>query len=265
MTNQKGDMMKKEPKPTTKICTSTTDCIYIRDKSLVDELMGRVSFTEMMFFQIMKRMPYKAESRILDAVLVTLMEHGLTPSAIVTRLVDMSAPDALQSSVAAGLLCVGSTLVGTMEANARLLQEILAAEDGVEAASQRIAKRFKSEGKSVPGFGHPHHQPDDPRSPRLLSIAEEEGVSGRYIAALKTLGRNVDEVYGHHLTINATGAIAAVLSEIGLPWQIMRGIATISRCAGLVGHILEERESPTASTICEITRECIEYEGEVDV
>jgi citrate synthase len=253
--------MKKAAKPTTRISTSTTDRIYVRDKDLVDELMGRLSFTEMMFFQIMQRMPTRAEARILDAVLVTLMEHGLTPSAIVSRLVDMSAPDALQSSIAAGLLCVGGTFVGTMEGNARLLEEIVAARDGVEEAARRIAECFKSEGQPVPGFGHPLHRPDDPRSPRLLAIAEEEGVPGNHISALRTLGRHVDEVYGRHLTINATGAIAAVLCEIQIPWEIMRGFAVISRCAGLVGHILEEREVPAGRAIWLLTNEGIRYEG----
>src|SRR3990172_5430219 len=73
--------------------------------------------------------------------------------------------------------------------------------------------------------GHPIHRPDDPRSPKLLGVAEEEGVLGRYIAALRELGRLVDLAYARHLTINATGAIAAVLCEIDIPWEIMRGFA----------------------------------------
>jgi citrate synthase len=254
--------MRKTSKPTTKISTGTSDRIYVRDKNLVDELMGHLTFTEVMFFQIMARTPTKTEARILDAVLVTLMEHGLTPSAIVTRLVDMSAPDALQSAMAAGLLCVGGTFVGTMEGNARLLEEILADDEGVETAAKRIAERHKSEGKPIPGFGHPFNRPDDPRSPRLFAIAEEEGVPGRHIAALRTLGRHVDQVHGRHLTINATGAIAAVLCEIGVPWQIMRGFAVISRCAGLLGHILEERETPAAPAIWRLANEEVEYAGE---
>ena len=72
---------------------------------------------------------------------------------------------------------------------------------------------------------------------------------GRHISALQTLSREIDRAYGRHLTINATGAIAAVLGEIGIPQPVMRGIAVISRAAGLVGHIFEERENPIARHI----------------
>ena len=94
-------------KPSTAICAYTSDAIYVRDKSLVDELIGEVSFTQMMFFQIMARMPTTAEVKIVDAVLVTLMEHGITPSAIATRLTLMSAPESLPAEPPSspGLCC----------------------------------------------------------------------------------------------------------------------------------------------------------------
>lgn len=254
--------MTSESTPTTRISTSTVDRIFVRDRDLVQELIGRFTFTEMTFFQIMGRIPTRGETRILDAVLVTLMEHGLTPSVIATRMVQMSAPDALQSAVAAGLLCVGGTFVGTMEGCARLLVEIVEAKEGVQAAARAVAARFREQARPVPGFGHPIHRPDDPRSPKLLGVAEGEGVPGRYIAALRELGRQVDLAYGRHLTINATGAIAAVLCEIDIPWEIMRGFAVISRCAGLVGHILEEAKTPAAPHMWALINREIEYAGE---
>ena len=100
--------------PSTAICTYTNDAIYVRDKSLVDDLIGELSFTEMMYFQIMGRMPEPGEVKIIDAVLVTLMEHGITPSAIATRLTAMAAPESIQGAIAAGLLGVGGQFLGTM-------------------------------------------------------------------------------------------------------------------------------------------------------
>jgi citrate synthase len=247
--------------PTTAICAYTTDAIYVRDKSLVDELIGELTFTQMMYFQIMGRMPGTAETRIVDAVLVTLMEHGITPSAIAARLTIMSAPEALQGAVAAGLLGVGGQFLGTMEGAAKLLAEIVAAPDA-QAAAREIATRHRETRTPLPGFGHNLHRPDDPRTPKLLRVAQEAGVAGAHVAALRTLGAAVDAVYGRHITINATGAIAALLGEIGIPVDIMRGFAIVTRAAGLVGHIREERESPAARYIWEQAAHDVAYSGD---
>jgi citrate synthase len=236
------------------------DAIYVRGTDLVNDLIGKVSFTEMMLFQITGQRPTAAQTALLDAVLVTLMEHGLTPSAIAARLIYMSAPEALQSAVAAGLLGVGSTFVGTMEQAAKLLEEILAAGEGEDARAQAIAARYRDSRQPLPGFGHRLHKPDDPRSARLLALAEEHGMPGRHVRALRCLARAVDEAYGRHITINATGAIAAVLGEIGFPHEVARGVAVVSRAAGLVGHILEERREPAARFIWELAEREVPYE-----
>jgi len=253
--------MRSRPAPTTAICHATTDAIHIRGASLVDELIGRVSFTEMMLFQLLGRRPSPAQVAVLDAVLVTLMEHGLTPSAIATRVIYDSAPEALQSAVAAGLLGVGSTFVGTMEGCSAMIEEMLAAPEGVAARAAAIADRLRAERRPAHGFGHPFHKPDDPRSPRLFEVARAQGVPGRHIDALLALSREIDRAFGRHLTINATGAIAAVLGEIGIPQPVMRGIAVISRAAGLVGHIWEERERPSARWIWETVEHGIAYDA----
>jgi len=254
-------MRTKKP-ATTSIATSDIQNIWVRGHNLVEDLIGKVSFTEMFLLHLTGRKPPPSHVRLLDTVLVTLMEHGITPSTIATRLIYHSAPDALQAAVAAGLLGVGSTFIGTMEGCAALLEEIVTAPEGIDARAAAVAQRLHAAGRTVHGFGHPHHKPDDPRSPRMLAVAKEENVAGRHIEALLALSRQVDAVYGRHLTINATGASAALLGEIGIPQKIMRGVAVVSRSAGLVGHILEESGKPSAAYIWETVDEAIDYKPE---
>ena len=246
---------------TTSIATDTPDDIVIRGKSLCRELIGKLSFTEMIVFQMLGRVPTAAETAVIDACLVALMEHGLTPSAIATRLVYSSAKEAMQGAVAAGLLGVGSLFVGTMEGCAELLDRMLASEDGLGAEARRIAEEHRAARTPVPGFGHPTHKPDDPRSIVLFELAQQHGIAGRHVDAIRALSGAVDETYGKHITINATGAIAAALGDCGVPAPIMRGFALITRCAGLVGHIREEQEKPAMRALWEAADRAVPYDG----
>ena len=247
--------------PTTQLCGHSLTGMYYRDADLVNDLLGKKTFTEVMFAQILARAARPADLRMLDAVLITLMEHGMTPSALATRLVYMSAPENLQGAVASGLMAVGSQFVGTMENCSHLLDRMLATDD-LEATALAIAREHRSTRRSLPGFGHHLHKPDDPRTIKLLQLADAEPeLSGKWVGALRTLGRAVDTVYGRHITINATGGTAALLGEIGVPTLLMRGFAVISRASGLVSHIAEEQQQPSGRFIWDTMDHAIPYVG----
>jgi citrate synthase len=243
---------------TTAIARSTREDVFVRGKSLCRELIGKLTFTEMMFFQVLGRVPSPGETRVVDACLVTLLEHGLTPSALATRLVYSSSSEAVQPAIAAGLLAVGNRFVGTMDGCGTLLERLVAAPD-VHEEARRIAAEHKASGTALPGFGHPQHKPDDPRSIRLFEVAREAGVAGKYVRALEALARAVDETFGKHVTINATGAVAALLGDCGVPREILRGFAVVARCAGLVGHVREEQTKPAMRAIWEGAERAVPY------
>ena len=248
--------------PVTSLCSHTLTSLHYRDANLVEDLMGKKTFTEVMLMQILNRAPRGVDLRITDAVLIVLMEHGLTPSAIATRLIYMSAPENLQGAVSAGLLAVGSSFVGTMENCSRLLDRISAAADP-ETEALEIARHYKGLKNPVPGFGHHLHKPVDPRAYKLLEMGRAEAeLKGDKIRALETLAKAVDAVAGRPITINATGAVAALLGEIGVPTAVMRGFAVISRAAGLVAHIVEEQQSPSGRFIWDTIEHAIPFVGE---
>lgn len=248
-----------KPSPTTSLCTHTLTSLHYRDADLVEDLMGKRTFTEVMLMQILGRTPRPVDLRITDVVLIVLMEHGLTPSAIATRLIYMSAPENLQGAVSAGLLAVGSSFVGTMENCSTLLDTIINAPDPAEKARQ-IARQYKAQRSAVPGFGHHLHKPVDPRAYKLLELGKAEAdLKGDRIRALELLSGAVDEVAGRPITINATGAVAALLGEIGVPTKVMRGFAVISRAAGLVAHIVEEQSDPSGRFIWDTVEHAIPF------
>jgi citrate synthase len=229
----------------------TKDAVYYGADNLVDDLIGKASFIDVFMKQTFGRVPSAAETQMINAVLVVLMEHGLTPSAIAARMVYASSPENLQSGVAAGLLAVGSRFVGTTEQAAVVLERIAKASDG-RAEAKVIAADYRARREPMPGFGHHLHSPDDPRAKALLDLSVQLGLFGSFGAALAVLAEEVDNVSGRHITINATGAIAAVLGDMRIPPALMRGFAVLARCAGLIAHIAEEQREPSMRYIWDL-------------
>ncbi len=238
----------RQPKPLkSEMGWSTTDRAVVRGHDLCTELLGKMNLGDMAFLEIAGRMPTPQESNVFNALLLTLVEHGMTPMAMATRLVYLGAPEAIQGAVAAGLNGMGSVFGGGSEAAARILVEALKdkpADTDLAALAQSIVEDHARRKAPVPGIGHPTFKPIDPRTPVLFRIAEENGFRGRYVALLEHVAAAAEARSKRNLPINATGAIGALMLELGFPWQICRGIAVISRSVGLVGHIAEEMRNP---------------------
>jgi citrate synthase len=220
---------------------STTDRIVVRGYDLSRDLIGKVSLGAMAFLELKGRLPSEPELAVFDAVLVTLVEHGMTPSAIATRMTYLGAPESVQAAVAAGLLGLGGRFGGTVEDAARMLQE------GGSAAE--IVASYRARKQPIPGLGHPIHKPIDPRVPRLYEVAAANGFSGRYVELMNQVAEEATRALGKPLPVNATGAIGALAGELEIPWQVTRGLAVIARAIGLVGHLQEEIAEPLATEI----------------
>jgi citrate synthase len=214
---------------------STPDRIVVRGKDLPREILGTLNLGDMAFFELTGSLPDARQSRLFNAMAVTLVEHGVTPSALAARLTYLGAPEAMQAAVAAGLCGLGSVFVGSMEGAAKMLSEAL--------QQGKDAKTVVAETKRIPGLGHPLHKPVDPRTVRLFEIARETGFHGKYCQLIEAIGT----VKG--LPVNATGAIGALACELGLDWRAVRGIGVMARAVGLVGHLLEESRRPMAEAV----------------
>ncbi|MEO9049423.1 MAG: citryl-CoA lyase [Candidatus Dormiibacterota bacterium] len=231
---------------------SSADRIVVRGHDLVEELLGRVSLGDVAFLELRGRLPTRRESTVFNAITVTLVEHGMTPSAIAARLTYFGAPESLQGAVAAGLLGIGDRFGGSVEDAARFLQEAL---DGTQADAElvplarRIVESHRDGKQVIAGLGHPIHKLVDPRTSRLFAIAAENGFSGRYVELMKLVSEEATRLLDRPLPVNATGAIGAIASELEIPWRVSRGLAVMARAIGLVAHIQEEIEDPTAAEI----------------
>ncbi|HEY2879006.1 citryl-CoA lyase [Nocardioides sp.] len=235
----------------TSLGTSTADEIRLLGQNLTEDLMGQVGFGELALWLVTLRRPTPSEVRVFEAVLVALADHGFTPTAIAARLTYLSAPDSLQGALAAGLLGGGSRFLGVTEDCGQFLHAVLDGQAdlptddaGWDALALDAVRRAREAGRYVPGLGHPVHKVLDPRTPKLISIAEEEGLRGPHLRLFEAIGRTHESVLGRRLPLNGAGVCGAALADLGLPVDLLRGFALLARAAGLLGQIAEEARRP---------------------
>jgi citrate synthase len=255
----------KETQPKSAICTANEHTIIVRGKDLCQDLIGKVSFTDYFFLLVTGAMPGPAASRVLDATLVAIAEHGLVPSVQASRMTYAAAPDALQGAVAAGILGCGSVILGASETAGRLFDEIdrRAGDGDLKAAARSVVREWREARRAIAGYGHPLHKERDPRVDTLFTVAREAGANLRFVQIAEVVEQVIPEVVGKELKLNVSAAIPAVLLGVGFPLSALRGVPIVARTAGLVGHLTEEATQPIGFALSyQATRE-LEYTGEV--
>ena len=247
-------------KPFTRIGTPTSDTerFRMRGRDVLSEILGEKSFSETFYLLVTGNELPDHYARTFDACMVILMDHGITPTALVARMVHDSLPEDVQLPMIAGSMMVGNKFAGTMAGAGAIFREGVETGGDPRGFAQMIIARHKEQKKFIPGYGHPYYFPTDPRSDRMFQIALEDGVGGKYIELAKVLAEEIEKSRGKPLTLNVTGALGAVLNEVSFPVEVMRGVAAVSRAAGLIGHVYEEMENPIAPSVVEFINN-IEY------
>jgi citrate synthase len=245
------------------IATANAERIEVRGRDLVDDLMGRLTFTEYFHLLLTGREPTAAQRFFLDLLLVAIAEHGLTPTAIAARMTYDAAPDSLQGAVAAGILGCGPVILGTAEACAAVLVETherVAGGEDADAAVLAVARAIRERSRPMPGFGHPLHKPIDPRARRILALAGERGIAGAHIDLARRFVPAVEKIWGRSLPMNVSMPIAACLLDLGFPPAMVKAIPILARTAGLLAHLAEESQRPIGFLMASHGEEAIAYD-----
>ena len=238
------------------LADASGDRITIQGFDLTDELIGGTSFAAMLHLLTIGTMPERSIESMIDAILVTLAEHGLTPSAITARLTYHGAPDSLQGAVAAGLLGAGPALLGTTEQAAGMLARLV--RDSTPETREHLVSEtvtaWLRDGVVIPGFGHPIHRDGDNRVAALRRVQVDQGLPDEHFLTAVLVENALSDAKGRTVPMNAAGAIGAIVADMGLPPRFARGLSIVARSAGLLAHVIEEAEHPIAHRIWEDTR-----------
>jgi len=218
----------------------------------LDELMGRLPFGDAIYLLLTGELPSPSISRLVDAMLVSFIDHGVTPPSTLAARQSAASGASVRDAVAGGIAAFGRDFGRNVLACQQLL------DDGLDmagrsrmmgaAAAELVERMVQADNIPPPGFGHRFHL-TDPRATRLLQIAHELETDHRYTEFLRAL----EHALGRHpaladlgLPVNVDGAVAAICGDLGLAPEVADALLLISRIPGLAAHALEEqqREAP---------------------
>jgi citrate synthase len=212
----------------------------------VDEMMGRLGFAEAVYLLLMGELPTASIGRMLNAVLISSLDHGvMPPSTLAARNVATSGAP-LKDCVAAGILAFGPHHGGDIESCMLFLDKGLGEIRGGKSphdAAASIVQEYVSAGEVPPGFGHRLHS-RDPRASRLFQMALELELEGEHVRLIRLCERMLEghtEQFGRPMPVNVDGAIAAISADLGFAYELGNAIFLISRLPGLIAHAHEER------------------------
>lgn len=209
----------------------------------IAELMGNINFGQAVYLILKGELPDANIGRLMEAVIVSSIDHGATPpSALAARTV-ASTGASLSASVAAGIMSINQHHGGAIQNCALALKTIIEKSQTenitLEKAASAVIEEMKTNGQKMPGFGHRYHT-SDPRTTRLFEIAREVGAAAQYVDAAEAVLR-LFSIQGKKIPINVDGAIGAVLADLGFDPAVMNGLFMIARTPGLVAHVIEEQ------------------------
>jgi citrate synthase len=185
----------------------------------LDELIGKVSYAQMVYLLFKGELPSPNVGKLIEAILVSSVDHGTTPPSVLSALTVASTGAPLNAAVAAGILSISKFHGGAIEDCMRILLEAKALMDeqnmDYDRAAETIIKKFREEKKRLSGFGHRYHT-NDPRTKRLFALAEELGLAGDYTKLALAFVQKLKEITGKDLPLNVDGAIGALLCELDI-------------------------------------------------
>ncbi|VCU68381.1 Citrate synthase 2 [Pigmentiphaga humi] len=242
-----------------KVCTLDGDDIYIRGHDLLD-LTEERDYVDVFCLQAFGEFPSPPMKRMVNALLVSVADHGLTPSVMAARFTLYGSPEAMQGAVAAGLLGGGDRLLGTISTAAEMLQAAARGleewtDDDIAHAAAKLVTQYRESKKRIPGIGHMIHVNGDPRSTRMFNIAKSCGYYGNYCKLAIAVAEEASRQTGRFMPLNAPGAKAGIILDMGLPPSAGRAFNLLGRTGGLLAHVLEEQQEPIAADAWKMLRD----------
>ncbi|MTK64201.1 MAG: citryl-CoA lyase [Methanobacterium sp.] len=218
-----------------------------------EDLIGKISFPEMVYLLVNGKLPSEIDSKMLEAVLVSFCDHGVTPPSTQVARLMASTGSSLKECVSGGLLSFGKFHAGAMERSMQMLQYLalngvpgfrgpLKTSQDIKAVAEIVVDEYLSKNEKMPGYGHRYHS-EDKRAFKLIRVAKELLCVGVHTQLALSIEEILYETKG--IKMNIDGANAGILSDLGFDWKVGTGIFMMGRLPGIISHVFEEQTVET--------------------
>ena len=240
----------------TSVSAYTSKGLVLRKEKLLD-LISEADFVSTFFLSLTGRKPKKPEKVILNAILVSSIDHGISPaSGFVPRAVASSGGDILMA-MASSLLTLGPRHGGAVTEAMRVYKKISESGENIEKSCENLIDSYRVNKKRIPGFGHAVYKKVDPRAKLLFDMARKNNLDIQFMNIAKQLEHSLEDKLNKKLILNIDGAIAALLITLGIDPVVGNAIFGLAKVAGSIAHIVEEQKSDKG--VRRVKDEDIEY------
>ena len=211
----------------------------------IDDLMGEITFAQTIFLTVTGELPTEKQARMIDAILVSSIDHGVTPPSCQAARTATLTGSPLNAALAAGILAIsrhhGGAIENCMQVLSQAVQYKRESGNTAEKQARLTVEEFREAKRRIPGFGHRFHT-RDPRAIKLFKLAHKLEIAAEQIEMAQAFEAAIENVLGRKLPINVDGAIAAALGDLGVSPDLGNAFFMMARLPGLVAHIREERQ-----------------------
>lgn len=211
----------------------------------IDEMMGKVSYGEMVYLILKGELPTPQMGKIMEVILTSSVDHGVTPPSTLSALTATSTGASLNAALATGILSINKHHGGAIEDCMNLVKAGVALSKDKKISLSEAAKEtvmdYDKNKKRLPGMGHRIHT-KDPRTKKLFSLLAELKLEGDHVKFIRAIEEEFGKFKGKSIPINVDGAIGAVLCDLGFEPELANAFFIIARMPGLLAHIMEERK-----------------------
>ena len=174
----------------------------------------------------------------IDAILVLLADHELSPGAFAAR-VAASSGASLHNCIASAICTISGEHIAKLYDG---VADFLGPATSAAVLMQR-ARRHHQRGNMVPGFGHPLYRNGDPRARCLIETARRRQLQSPQLQAIYQFIDRAESTLA--IFPRQELGVVALLLAMGAPVACASALFALARVAGFIAHVEEQRQSGT--------------------